>query len=869
LVLDANILLRAVFGVRARGILESFEDVAAFYSPDVCFEDARKYIPVIAKRRGFDAAVGLAMLEEIGRIVEAVDRSLYEDFEEMARGRIASRDPEDWPVVATALMLAAPVWTEDRDFFGSGVATWTSDKVELYLRDSKARRFRIESCCRLRGRRLRFVVSHSCNRRNRGDGASSQPGKLERLIYFSKRTMVVEMPQNRSAYMATVDVFRSADPQSILGSLAESQTGDLTPAQRDAWLIQIKILKEALADVASGKVFFEFLIPRMGKRADNVLLVGGLVIVIEFKVGAETYDRAAKDQAIDYALDLKNFHAGSHHVPILPVLVATEAPAWPIVIGEPLDGVYSIALANVRTLGNVIKTAIKACNLTEFDHGAWLTAGYHPTPTIVEASQVLYRGHGVADITRMEAGAENLGATTDTLQAIIEKTRADGTKAICFVTGVPGAGKTLAGLNLVCLRRKKENNSEENAVFLSGNGPLVNVLREALARDEVARARLEGRTCTKKNASREVNAFIQNIHHFRDDCLMDPKPPDERVVLFDEAQRAWDRRQTSGFMKKKRGMLDFDQSEPSFLIGVMDRHPTWAVIVCLVGNGQEINTGEAGIEEWLVALRDRYPTWQIYMPDVKTAATFLPSFCLDELGARVTHESTLHLSVSLRSFRAERLSDGMAALLSGHKDTAQEELKAIQARYPILVTRSVEEAKKWIRDKARGSERTGLLASSGARRLKPLGITMEVQIDPCMWFLNGDDDVRSSYYLEDAASEFDVQGLELDWAIVVWDGDMIYQPGKEWRFRTFSGTKWQEIHNPAARRYRLNAYRVLLTRARQGIVIVVPEGDAADPTRDPAFYNPTWNYLVSVGLPLVPKAQRALLFREAPASFNL
>jgi len=659
------------------------------------------------------------------------------------------------------------------------------------------------------------------------------------------------LAQNRSAYTATFDEFLVADPQAILGSLSLSQTGDLTPSQRDAWLCQIGILKSALVEFAAGVVAFEFVIPRMGKRADNILLIDGLVIVIEFKVGAETYDQAAKNQAIDYALDLKNFHAGSHNVPILPILVATEAPAWPILTGEPIEGVFSVSLSNARTLGSVIQAAVAAYGVSKFDYETWLEAGYHPTPTIVEASQVLYRGHGVDDITRMEAGADNLGSTTDTLQAIIKQSCTAGTKSICFVTGVPGAGKTLAGLNLVSLRRRIESNKEEHSVFLSGNGPLVNVLREALARDEVSQAQLRGKVCKKKDALREASSFIQYIHHFRDEYLKDLNPPVEGVVVFDEAQRAWDRDQTSSFMIKKRGQLDFDQSEPSFLIGVMDRHPTWAVVVCLVGNGQEINTGEAGLEEWLVALRDRFPAWHIHMPEKATAREFLPNFNLDELETRLTYESALHLSVSLRSFRAERLSDGMAALLKGHAVIARAELNAIQAQFPILITRSIENAKRWIHGKARGTERTGLLASSGAKRLKPLGIAMDVQIDPCMWFLNDEDDVRSSYYLEDAASEFDVQGLELDWALVVWDGDLIYQPEGEWRFRAFKGTKWQEIHNAAARRYRLNAYRVLLTRARQGMIIVVPEGDAGDPTRDAKFYDPTWNYLVDVGLPLL------------------
>ncbi len=656
------------------------------------------------------------------------------------------------------------------------------------------------------------------------------------------------MPQRRSAYVATMEAFRVEDSQAILGNLAMSQAGDLTPAQRDAWLRQIEILKSALAEIPVGMILFEFLIPRMGKRADNVLLIGGLLFVIEFKVGAETYDRAAKDQAVDYALDLKNFHAGSHDLPIVPVLVATEAPSLPVLVAEPSGGVYDVLLSNSSTLGDAIQSFLTSHEPTHFDHQAWLTAGYHPTPTIVEASQVLYRTHSVVDITRMEAGVENLRATTNTLQAIIDRARASGTKSICFVTGVPGAGKTLAGLNLVSLRRKTDDTQEEHAVFLSGNGPLVKVLEEALARDQVQQARMAGIVIKKKDALRKAHAFIQNIHHFRDDCLKDLKPPAERVVVFDEAQRAWDRAQTSSFMRKKRGQLDFDQSEPSFLISVLDRHHTWAVIVCLVGHGQEINTGEAGLEEWLIALRDRFSGWRIHMPDKKTAAEFVPNFNLDLLEQRTTYKSSLHLSVSLRSFRAERLSEGMAALLSGQPEAAREELMAIQAQFPIRITRSIEEAKLWIRSKARGTERTGLLASSGAKRLKPLGVAMDIQIDPCMWFLNDAEDVRSSFYLEDAASEFDVQGLELDWAVTVWDGDLIHQPGGDWRFRAFMGTKWHQIHGAAARRYRLNAYRVLLTRARQGMVIVVPEGDPTDPTRDPSFYDPTWKYLLSVGL---------------------
>lgn len=656
------------------------------------------------------------------------------------------------------------------------------------------------------------------------------------------------IPSQRAFYLASFAEFCLADPLKILGGLAQGQSGDLNPAQRDAWSRQIEILKNALPLGLAGVICFEFVIPRIGKRADNVLLIGDQILVIEFKVGSATYDQSAKSQVVDYALDLRNFHQGSHSSVITPVLVSTMAPLRVNELTEPYDGVYPVQLANDQTLTDVIAQSVARASRPVLSHQAWLESGYRPTPTIIEASQSLYRGHQVSDITHSEAGAHNLGATTLAISRVIDQARSTGCKAICLVSGVPGAGKTLAGLNLVCQRRQRDGEDQEHAVFLSGNGPLVKVLQEALARDEVTQAAAQGKRINKGDAHRKAHAFIQNIHHFRDESLKDPKPPVERVVVFDEAQRAWDCDQTSKFMRQKRGQLNFDQSEPAFLISVMDRHPSWAVIVCLIGGGQEINTGEAGLEEWLRTLRDRFPHWLVHMPDWLEATDYLPTFKLSELGERVVREPSLHLGVSLRSFRSERLSAGIAALMTGQASLAKVELASVLPRFPIVITRSLARAKAWVRGRARGSERFGLLSSSGGKRLKPLGITMDIQLDPCVWFLNDAADVRSSFYLEDAASEFDVQGLELDWTIVAWDGDMIYQP-TGWRYRAFKGTRWQEIRNEDARRYKLNAYRVLLTRARQGMIIVVPEGDLSDQTRSPDYYDPTWQYLRSLGLP--------------------
>lgn len=665
-------------------------------------------------------------------------------------------------------------------------------------------------------------------------------------------------PSNRRAsYIAKVSTFLAADPNTVVGQLSLASDGDVSATQLMAWERQVHLLQSALNTSMDGVVCFEFVIPRVGKRVDNVVLLGNHVVVIEFKVGANQYDSVAKTQVMDYALDLKNFHKESHGALIAPVLVASDAVEVEYAYAYPTDGVYPVILANGQSLATVLqRIAGSSQGLAVLSHEAWLRSGYRPTPTIIEASQVLYRGHSVVEITHSEAGAENLGATTAALAEAIDDARRRSQKIICLVSGVPGAGKTLAGLNLVCERRKHDQADIEHAVFLSGNGPLVQVLQEALTRDEVAQAKHRRQVITKSDAHRKAVAFIQNIHHFRDESLQDLRAPTERVVVFDEAQRAWDKQQASKFMRNKRNLPNFDQSEPEFLIGVMDRHEGWAAIICLVGGGQEINTGEAGIEEWLRAVRDHYPHWNLYLPSQLESIDYLRDFQLDDLQGAVNQSPALHLSVSMRSFRAERLSKGIAALMTAQQVQAKTELAAVLQTYPITITRSVQAAKDWLRVRARGSERFGLLASSGAKRIKPLGFNMDVKVDPCAWFLNDHQDVRSSFYLEDAASEFDVQGLELDWSAVVWDGDLIHQ-ANGWSYRSFKGTRWTEIHDQDAQRYRVNAYRVLLTRARQGMVIVVPEGDANDPTRSPAFYDPTWQFLCAVGLPQLDSPEKA------------
>jgi Uncharacterized conserved protein (DUF2075) len=481
------------------------------------------------------------------------------------------------------------------------------------------------------------------------------------------------------------------------------------------------------------------------------------------------------------------------------------------------------------------------------DGNEWLGTGYKPTPTIIEAAQALYQGHRVEDITRSDAGAKNLSETATCLAEIIENTKSKQQKAICFVTGVPGAGKTLAGLNLVTLRTKAHE--DEHAVFLSGNGPLVEVLREALARDEHAQLKEKGEKSKKSEATRKVKGFVQNIMHFRDASLVTAGPPIERVAVFDEAQRAWDASHLAKFMSQKKGQPNFQMSEPELLISVMDRHEDWCTIICLIGGGQEINAGEAGLTEWISALKRSFRNWKVFTSEQLTHRDYhwgqnLPAL-LEALDSRSL--PALHLAVSVRSFRAEKLSEFVGSLVAGEAKEARGLYNTIKAAYPIALTRDLARARQWLRDRARGSERIGLVASSGASRLKPEGINVHEKIEATTWFLNGKDDVRSSYYMEDPATEFDIQGLELDWVGVCWDADFRAVDGR-WQFHRFSGTRWQNVNDENRKIYLTNAYRVLLTRARQGMVIYIPKGDSLDATRLSEFYNGTAAFLSECGL---------------------
>ena len=658
---------------------------------------------------------------------------------------------------------------------------------------------------------------------------------------------------SRAYYSESLSSFCLSEGNSILGVLTRASEFDVTATQRDAWISEITVLQAALRGYAEGAVFLEFVVPRLGKRIDAVVVLRHLILVIEFKVGEKTFTRSARDQVWDYALDLKNFHETSHAAQIVPILIVTDAPAAPYKARAKQfhDGVYFPEEISPGTLPDLIEHFLAVSSGSNLASEAWQHGAYRPTPTIIEAARALFARHSIADLAKTDATAKNLASTTGSLTGIVGDARKRGRKAICLVTGVPGAGKTLVGLDVAT--RHMDPKSALHSVYLSGNGPLVKILREALARDRVEQARTVGRTLRKGDARREVDAFIQNIHHFRDECLKDlSAPPPEHVAIFDEAQRAWNVKQTSDFMARKKGRPDFRMSEPEFLISCLDRHPDWAVVICLIGGGQEINTGEAGIVEWLEALERSFPSWDVHVSARLHDSEYRAGHALANLQRRQIAflNDDLHLSVSMRSFRAENLSSFVKSLLELDATAASREFQGLAGRYPIRLTRSVSTAKKWLRAQARGSERYGIVVSSQAQRLKPLAIDVRVPTDPVHWFLDGPDDVRSSFYLEDAATEFDVQGLELDWTCVVWDGDLRFD-GNCWQHFSFVGTRWNRVRMPDRRMYLENAYRVLLTRARQGMVIVVPEGARDDATRAPDFYDGTYAFLESVGLPTI------------------
>lgn len=705
---------------------------------------------------------------------------------------------------------------------------------------------------------------------------------------------------SRCLYNSSFTDFLNTDDNTIFGVLCDRYHGEALTTTREAWKSEISIMKDILVRFANkdGQIIFEYDIPRLGKRVDVVLLLEGIVFCVEFKVGESRILESDIDQVLDYALDLKNFHKFSEDRIIAPILVATNYrnSSTNIQMSVYDDRVVNPLVSGKAGVSHLISEVLRCFPNETSVNPNWIISPYAPTPTIIEAAKTLYENHSVENITRHEADKVSTDKTIEYILDVIQRSKLNQEKSICFVTGVPGAGKTLVGLD-VAIKQTYQGQNEpvknEGAVYLSGNGPLVAVLTEALAQDNHKKCKAKGEKKKMTDSRREVAKSIQMIHRYRDNMLAKIKNPVENgvleidptkavkmesagfgevehVAIFDEAQRSWTHKRLADYLKRggtygnKLKVPNFPLSEAAFLIWSLDQREDWATIICLVGGGQEINTGEAGISEWIKALNEQFPHWNVYISPKLTEPEYAEGKVNELLknNCNVTYSESLHLGVSLRSYRAEKLSAFVHALLS-FDENASALYNEIKDKYPIVLTRDMAKARKWLHDKVRGTERTGVLVTKESARFKPLAIHILPSGDEnaVHWFLDDKSDVRSSNYLEDAATEIQVQGLELDYTCLLWDADMRYENG-EWCFYRFNGqTKWVEQtggteSKQELMKYMLNAYRVLLTRARAGMVICVPEGNPnknvsgfwEDSTRLPEYYDGTYQYLKSLGI---------------------
>ena len=648
----------------------------------------------------------------------------------------------------------------------------------------------------------------------------------------------------KAYYCNSIPGFIRDDSTTIIGQLVK-HSFEVNKEQSEAWENQISELQNRLEKCGmEGDIIFEYDIVRLGKRIDVILLIRHMVFSLEFKNGKDIFTAQDAQQAEDYAIDIKNFHKESEDLYVCPILIATKAEPYKKVQSSGCypDKQIHLQRENIETL---IPKLSEILNLygedKEIDFEKWFNSPYYPTPTIVAAAVEAYSSHNLSQIAQSEAGQENINLCEAKINEVISTAQTNKRKCVCFVTGVPGAGKTLVGLDVVAKNMDEKKNL---SVYLSGNGPLVEVLREALKRSVKA----------KKQFNREteaaINTLIQSSFAFKKDNASHNHATPENILIFDEAQRVWNKERMTSKHKDNPLMA---VSEPHLLFSIMDRHQDWAVMICLVGLGQDIYDGEVGINEWFRCGIEDFTDWELYYsPEIfgqvedKNIDREMIEGC-----DRCHPIPELHLKTSIRSFRADKQCQFVDALLDNKPDEAKDVYKIISEKYPIYVTRNYEAAKNWVRNQVRGSQRSGVLACSSAQRLKPEGIYVPTDIDVKNWFLAPSDDLRSSNKLEIVASEFKVQGLEIDWAIVCWDADLRRKKeNNDWEYYNFRGTKWNKRNKPEQRRYLLNSYRVLLTRARQGMVIFVPKGvdPEVDETRNAVYYDRIYSYLLSCGI---------------------
>ncbi len=661
-----------------------------------------------------------------------------------------------------------------------------------------------------------------------------------------------------SFYRSSVAEFLSISDGEILARLSteyarrgftRQYTDQTLTWGRDIRSLRQCFLESLQSDGTAGNwgLLLEFSIPRKEVRIDAVLLIHNEIVILEAKSGGDFSQ--ARRQIEEYALLLHYFHKASNERRIVPVIVSPEA-------GEPdLDPlkqdelfpqlarfwVKKATISSWQSLPDVLKLIGDRESSEQIQPEPWDESPYHPVPSIIEAAIALKGGLSIREIAQCEASEHEVGLVRETIQSYVDQARMNNEHVICFLTGVPGSGKTLVGLSLA-----HSHENQKNAIhFMSGNGPLVKVLQQLFTQE----GRRNGANAI--NARIEAKTLLENVHVFARNYMDDDKrEPSNHAIIFDEAQRAWNRAQNKKKFKR-------DYSEPEMLLGIMERHQDWAAVIALVGGGQEINDGEAGLEEWGRALAERSTPWMIYAsPEVLNGGPSTAGHRLFDGPSstpRVQTNDTLHLRTSNRSLRAENLASWVNYVLDGDADSASK--LRIADKFPIFLSRNLDETRAKLREQALGPIRYGLVGSSGASRLRAIGLepssTFHADYPWEHWYLAPEQDLRSSYRCEVFTTEFEIQGLELDWIGLCWGGDCIWERMHGWQLRKLlSGpnNRWVSIKNPERRKFRENAYRVLLTRARQGMIIFVPNGNAEDTTNLPDEFNATAEFLLKCGV---------------------
>lgn len=654
---------------------------------------------------------------------------------------------------------------------------------------------------------------------------------------------------SKSFYASSVSSFLDSSIESVVGTLATKVSllhiGD-ERQQIKSWEKQVQLLQSVISSLEISHdgwgVLLELQLLRLNRRIDCVLLIGGNILCIEFKIGSKDFLSSDLNQTVDYALCLRDFHSGSKDRPIFPILCCDEGPTiCPSTFDLTcLELVSACAKTNTQTLeSTILRICDRSSQLDEeqIDYRWFDASSYNPTPNIVNAAKGIYAGHTVKEIGRSDANGDSLQNTSKLLGEIANNAKSEKKHTICFVTGEPGAGKTLLGLDLV-FSGQAGRVAGEPAALLSGNRPLVAVLQEAIAEDAKQRDKI-----TKSEAKRQATQALQNLLGYLKEHSAEDSVPPEHVIVFDEAQRAWD-------AETGKKLLDRNASEPELFLEILSKLD-WCCLVCLVGSGQEINRGEGGLQLWGAALEkfNKTQRWDIFISPQSLSGKRGLIKTVDNSSIKVQLNSDLHLVTNLRAYRNDKQGLWVEALLEGDVSFASDIANEME-HSPAFVTRNLTNAKSWLRMRNRGGHRVGLLASSGAVRLIAEGVPFSPRSNEldevAHWFLKPTGDYRSSNALEKPLSEFVCQGLEIDYACLCWGNDLIWKENA-WLVRKMSAPKWQTAKKPETIQFRLNAYRVLLTRSRAGLVIYIPEGENGDFTRNSEDFDSVYTILLKAG----------------------